>query len=273
MPGQVRTSPIAGSWYPGESSELKSDIQAYLKEASIPHISEKPVALISPHAGYMYSGKVAAYAYKTILDREYSTVVVISPSHRAYFPYISVWGDGAYSTPLGQVIVDEGLSAEILKESLIIKEDKRPHITEHALEIQLPFLQVALKKFSLCPLIMGQQDFDLCTRLSQALFDCIGQRDDVLVVASSDLSHFHSYAKASAMDQLIAKRIETFDIDGLSRDLEEGKSEACGGGAILTAMLYAQQREKKNSLILKYANSGDVTGDKSSVVGYLAAVI
>ncbi len=144
---------------------------------------------------------------------------------------------------------------------------------EHALEIQLPFLQVVLKNFSLCPVIMGQQDFDLCKTLAHTLYNCIGQRDDVLVVASSDLSHFHAYANASAMDQLITKRIEAFDIEGLSRDLEEGKSEACGSGPILTAMLYAQLRERQNALILKYANSGDVTNEKSSVVGYLSAVI
>ncbi|MCD6570663.1 MAG: AmmeMemoRadiSam system protein B, partial [Deltaproteobacteria bacterium] len=124
-----------------------------------------------------------------------------------------------------------------------------------------------------CPVIMGQQDFKLCKALARSLDECIGERDDVLVVASSDLSHFHPYKRAEDMDRVVAKRIEGFDIEGLNLNLKEGACEACGGGPILAAMLYAKARSKTNTLVLKYANSGDITGDKSSVVGYLAAVI
>ncbi|MCD6570591.1 MAG: AmmeMemoRadiSam system protein B [Deltaproteobacteria bacterium] len=161
MPGPVRPSPIAGSWYPGYPDILKGDIGAYLDHASIPEIPARPVAIISPHAGYVYSGPVAAHAYKTLMGYDYSTVVVISPSHRAYFPFISIWGDGAYETPLGQVPVDEELCTALVKSSTFIREEKRPHLAEHALEIQLPFLQVVLKLFKLCPVIMGQQEINL----------------------------------------------------------------------------------------------------------------
>jgi len=273
MSGPVRPSPIAGSWYPGEPAILKGDIEAYLGRASIPDIPTKPIAIVSPHAGYVYSGPVAAHAYKALVGYEYSTVVVISPSHRAYFPSIAIWGEGAYETPLGQVPIDEELCEALVGSVASIKEEKKVHLAEHALEIQLPFLQVVLESFRLCPIMMGEQDFRLCNDLARSLDKCIGKRDDVLVVASSDLSHFHAYERAVAMDNIVAKRIDAFDIEGLNLNLEEGACDACGGGPIMAAMLYAKARAKTNTLVLKYANSGDVTGDRSSVVGYLAAVI
>lgn len=273
MTGPIRKSVIAGSWYPGNPKTLKQDIAHYIEDAPIPEIAGKPSAIISPHAGYLYSGPVAAYAYKTISGLEYSTVVVISPSHRAYFPFVSVWPEGGFETPLGTIDVDEPLCRKLLQSTQIFKDDMRVHTAEHALEIQLPFLQSVLGSFKLCPLIMGQQDYPLCESLAEALAREIDNPGDVLVVASSDLSHFHSSKKAESMDSKIAGRIEDFDVAGLSSDLEGSESEACGGGPIMAALLYAQETGRMRARVLRYAHSGHITGDNASVVGYLAAVI
>ena len=273
MTGPIRKSIIAGSWYPGNPETLKGDISDYIKDASIPDISGKPSAIISPHAGYMYSGPVAAYAYKTISGHDYSTVVVISPSHRAYFPFVSVWSKGGFETPLGIIDVDKSLCNKLLQSTKTIKDDLAAHTEEHALEIQLPFLQSTLGAFTLCPLIMGQQNFSLCDTLARTLAEQIDNPDDVLLVASSDLSHFHPSQQAEFMDSKIARRIEDFDAAGLSQDLEGSESEACGGGPIVTALLYARAIGKTNTRVLHYAHSGHITGDNASVVGYLSAVI
>jgi AmmeMemoRadiSam system protein B len=272
MTGHVRRPVIAGSWYPGNPETLRKDIGRYLKDASIPEIPGKPAAIITPHAGYMYSGPVAAYAYKAVSGHDYSTVVVISPSHRSYFPYISVWPKGSYETPLGEIQVDEDLCERLLS-SEDIQDDTRPHNGEHALEIQLPFLQSVLKPFKLCPLIMGRQDLSLCESLAESLYASIKDPDDTLIVASSDLSHFHSSHTAEKMDEKVAQHIEAFDISGLSLDLERAYSEACGGGPILAVLLYGKKLSRTNSKVLRYAHSGHITGDNSSVVGYLSAVI
>ncbi|HHO75390.1 MAG TPA: AmmeMemoRadiSam system protein B [Deltaproteobacteria bacterium] len=273
MTGMIRKSIVAGSWYPDIPDILRDDISRYMEKASAPEIPDKPAVIISPHAGYMFSGGVAGYAYKAVSDHHYKTVVVISPSHRAYFPFVSVWAHGGFETPLGIIEVDEDLCGRLIASSEIFKDDQRAHANEHALEIQLPFLQSALGSFTLCPLIMGRQDFSLCEDLAHALAEQIRNPEEVLMVASSDLSHFHPARKAEIMDSTVARHIEDFDIDGLSRDLEHGEIEACGGGPILVALLYARALGRKNTRVLNYAHSGHITGDNASVVGYLSAAI
>lgn len=273
MENAVRKSAVAGSWYPGHPETLTRDIRRYMDQATVPALQNKPVALVSPHAGYVYSGPVAGYAYKALAGHTYSRVVVISPSHRAAFPYCSLWPEGGYETPLGIIDIDTDFCRRLIAQTPSIRADQRPHFAEHALEIQLPFLQVVLGSFQLCPLIMGQQHPSVCTELAEALAKTIDDPDDTVVVASSDLSHFHPSQKAAVMDREVARLIEQFDIDGLSQVLESGASEACGGGPILSAMLYAKRIGRQTAHVLRYADSGDITGDKSSVVGYLAAVL
>jgi len=273
MEAFIRKSAVAGSWYPGSPEKLRRDVHTFLEDAALPQLTGKPVAVVSPHAGYMYSGPVAGYAYKTVQGQSYKRVVVLSPSHRASFPFLSIWAKGGYETPLGFLEVDEEFCALLMAASERIQENHQPHLAEHALEIQLPFLQVALGTFKLCPLIMGQQQINLCRELGSVLARCIKDPQETLVVASSDLSHFHHSAKATVMDSTIAKCIEAFDIQGLNQALESGAGEACGGGPIISAMVYAQAIGRTTAKILKYANSGDVTGERTSVVGYLAAAI
>lgn len=269
----VRKTAIAGSWYPGNPETLKKDIQKYLDGAEITPSKDKPLVIICPHAGYMYSGPVAAYAYKAVSGHTYKTVVVISPSHKAFFPFVSVWAEGGFETPLGKIDIDTGLCSSLMNASRYIRDEKSPHVAEHALEIQLPFLKHVLGDFRLCPLIMGEQSLSMCRELSEALAKGITSPEETLVVASSDLSHFHHAERAHVMDRNVAKLIGEYDIEGLSEALDSGKSEACGGGPVMAAMLYAKAKGRTNAKVLKYATSADITGDRSSVVGYLSAVI
>jgi len=270
---QIRESVIAGSWYPGNASRLQKEIQTYLSQASVKDFKGQLIALISPHAGYRYSGQVAAYAYKILEKQKFSTVVVIAPSHRSYFRGVSVYDRGGYRTPLGVVSLDQAFISTLKEREERIQHVPEAHSQEHSLEIQLPFLQVLLPNFKLVPLVMGDQDFVTCQWLAEAVADCIEKNRSALVVASSDLSHFHHYQQAKKMDQVVLDEVGEFDARGLSDSLAKGKCQACGGGPMVTAMLIARRLGANKSQVLHYANSGDVTGDHSSVVGYMAAAL
>lgn len=269
--GTIRKSVIAGSWYPGESSVLRKDIENYFALVSGSGFEGEIIGLIAPHAGYVYSGQVAAYAYKLIRGRKYDAVVVLGPSHRVAFHGASVLVKGGYETPLGIVPVAEDLAANIMKFSKVVAEIPAAHAQEHSLEIQLPFLQVALGKFSFVPLVMGDQKAETCYDLAEAIYQA-AQGRKILVVGSSDLSHFHGYSAASQMDAVVLKYLKDNDSAGLLDGLDSDICEACGGGPMAVTMLVAGRMGAVKSQLLKYANSGDVTGDKTSVVGYASAV-
>ena len=268
----IRESVIAGSWYPGDPARLRKDIEEYLQRVPAQKIGGELIALIAPHAGYMYSGQVAAYSYKLLEGSSYDTVVIVAPSHRAYFKGASVYPKGGYRTPLGIVPIAEELTDALLKKSSLISYVPQAHAQEHSLEIQLPFLQVVLKGFRLVPIVMGEQDFYVCEELSRAIVEVVkGKR--ALLIASTDLSHFHPYARAVELDQVVLEHVNDFDPEGLSKDLKKGRCEACGGGPTVTVMLAARALGANVGKVLKYANSGDVTGDHNSVVGYMAAAL
>lgn len=228
------------------------------------------VALISPHAGYVYSGLVAAHAYKLLRGRSFDTVVIVAPSHHLAFRGVSVYDQGGYRTPLGLVPLDTQFIAALKAADSKVRCVPAAHEKEHALEIQLPFLQTVMSGFKLVPLVMGEQDLSTCRRLAKALAKCAENRS-VLLVASSDLSHYHSRAEARKLDEQVAARVAAFDPKGLGSDISKGKSEACGSGPIITVMLAAEKLGADRSKVLKLADSGDTSGDTSRVVGYLAA--
>ncbi len=269
---KIRESVIAGSWYSDDPQTLKHEIARYLENADISSIEGEVVGLVAPHAGYMYSGGVAAHAYKTLKGRSFDSVIVLAPSHRAYFKGASVYPLGGYRTPLGIVPLDHETIALLLKHSPFIEYIPEADAQEHSLEIQLPFLQVVLRDFRLVPIVMATQSFDFCLKLANILAEvCKGRR--VLIVASSDLSHYHSYKEAKQLDQLVIDRVSSFDPQGLSEALRKGECEACGAGPIITMMLTAQKLGADHAKVLHYANSGDITGDTRGVVGYMAAAI
>lgn len=267
----IRKSVIAGSWYPGNPSVLRKDIQHYFDAASGTDVKGEIIGLIAPHAGYVYSGQVAAHAYHLIRGNQYDAVIMIGPSHRVAFHGVSVYGRGGYETPLGVVPIAEDLAAKIKKISALVADIPMAHLQEHALEIQLPFLQVALNDFSFLPLMMGDQDADACRKLASAIYQTV-QDKKILIVGSSDLSHFYNYHTAKKMDAIVLEHIRNGDAEGLLQSLENGTVEACGGGPMAVVMLVAHMMKADKPHLLKYANSGDVTGDKNSVVGYAAAV-
>jgi len=269
--GSIRKSVIAGSWYPGEPSVLRGDIARYIQNVPGRELKGDVVGLIAPHAGYVYSGQVAAYAYKLIQRKKYDAVILIGPSHRVAFRGVSIYSKGAYETPLGVIPVHEKLANEIKNLSKMVVDFPAAHLQEHSLEIQLPFLQVVLEDFSFIPMVMGEQNAETCRELADVIGQVAKDRH-VLIAASSDLSHFHDYKKAMQLDGRILQHIQDDDVEGLLDNLADDKVEACGGGPIVVMMLASHKLGARHMLLLKYANSGDVTGDKSSVVGYASAV-
>jgi AmmeMemoRadiSam system protein B/AmmeMemoRadiSam system protein A len=278
MKSEIREPAVAGAFYPGDSTALAKTIAQLLSSTKRPEVPGEIVAIVAPHAGYMYSGPVAAYAYKAIQGYDYKDVIVISPCHVEAFEGASVYPGDAYRTPLGDIPIDKELSKKIASHSDLIRESEQGHrVTfrggEHSLEVELPFLQTVLENFKLTAIVMGEQNMETCKQLADAIAaECKG-RDDVLIVASSDLSHFHTYDQSEVLDGKIVRLIDNYDYEGLYDSLQARKVEACGGGPIVVAMMAAQKLGAKNAAVVDHANSGDVTGDRDSVVGYLAAVI
>lgn len=268
----IRKSVIAGSWYPGDPNILRKDIEHYFSKVTADKIEGHIVGLVAPHAGYVYSGQIAAYAYHQIKKKLYDTVFVISPSHRMAFPGVSVFLGGGYETPLGVVPVNKGMAGRLMSFSRLIDDIPSAHIQEHALEIQLPFLQVSLGEFSFVPLVMGNQDSKTCEELANAIFQAAGD-SNILIVGSSDLSHFHDYNQAVKKDSQFLENLEKMDVRGMLADLKSGKCEACGGGPAAVAVMTSKMMGASEAKILKYANSGDVTGDRGRVVGYASAAL
>lgn len=268
---QVRHPQVAGYFYPSDPQKLKKEISLLLDIAKPQKSYEKIVGIITPHAGYVYSGKTAAYAYNLLKDKNIKTVIIISPSHSEYFPGVCVYEGDAYETPFGEIEIDKDKSDKLCGESRIIFKGLQGHRREHALEVQLPFLQSVIKDFKIVPIVIGDQTKMYVDELAANLVKIYDE--ETLIVASSDLSHFHDAHTANQLDSIVEKRIKDFDFEKLQKDLDLNNCEACGGGPIIALMKTASLVGVSNSQVLKRTDSGDVTGDKSEVVGYLSAVI
>lgn len=270
-PAGIRPAGVAGAFYPADATQLAAMVDGFLAKADVPAIPDL-VAIVSPHAGYPYSGGVAAYSYALLKGRQYSRVVVIAPSHYEALDFASVYDGSAYTTPLGQVLVDREFAARLAGKSPLIRLSSSGHTvsgerSEHAIEVELPFLQRTLGKFQLVPIIMGDQSYEACRALGVALASLV-RGTNTLIVASSDLSHYHPYGDAVRIDHKTLKAIEEWDYLSLARNFQAEIWEACGGGPIVAAMIAAERLGANRAEVLKYANSGDVTGDRSRVVGY-----
>jgi MEMO1 family protein len=265
----IRKSAIAGSWYPGTARELGTMIDRFLARVSSASLDGRLLGLIVPHAGYVYSGQVAAHAYRQLQGLSIDVVAVVSPMHRAYVgPYVVNNAD-YYETPLGVVEVDRALIDALATHVPVSRVESDD---EHSLEIQLPFLQRVLSPFKLLPVMQGDQSLPACEMLASGLARVLPDKK-VLLVASTDLSHFHAYEVATVLDRVAQDYIEQYDPDGLAQALQAGDTEACGGGPVSSVMLAARALGANRATILNYANSGDVTGDLGRVVGYLSAAI
>jgi len=269
----IREPAVSGDFYPQNPKALRKDVAGYLEAARLEDLRGDIVGVVSPHAGYMYSGQVAAYGYKALSGSYWDTVVVIAPSHRSYFEGAAVMATGAYKTPLGIIAIDEEFASALVAAEKAIFDDPEPHLKEHALEVQLPFLQVVLEEFSLVPVIIGTQPGEGCRRVAGVLAEVTEKQGKrVLVVGSTDLSHYHPYNAAVALDNIAVRDLEAFDEARMLRDFEENRFEACGGGPMLITMMASRLRGARGSKVLQYRNSGDVSGDRSAVVGYVSSV-
>jgi AmmeMemoRadiSam system protein B len=271
--GDTRPWAVAGSWYPGTRAELARAVDDHVASVAPGGAPACPRALIAPHAGLMYSGPVAAHAYVLVPRCEYSTVVLVGPSHFVGFRGVSIWPRGAWQTPFGEVTVDAPLASAIAAASPEIVDHREAHGREHSVEMQLPFVARLLPGVPIVPLVMGHQSRDTAFLLGDVLARAIGSSRGVLLVASSDLSHYEDSNTASRLDAVVLGCVEAFDDEGLMDALERQPRHACGGGPVVSVMRAARLNGATRARVLRYADSGDVSGDKSSVVGYMAAAI
>jgi MEMO1 family protein len=285
---KVRAAGVAGGFYPADPKELTQMIDGLLAQNTVPQVQGPLVALICPHAGYIFTGPVAAACFAQLKGRKYTRVIVIAPSHYVNFPFNSIYEGDAYATPLGQVAVDTDFRAKLARLNSSIKISDRGHVkeaenAEHSLEVQLPWLQRTLGDFKLVPIIMGDQNYSLERALGRALAKALlaetpESRAQTLILVSSDLSHYHPYDYANQIDHQTLQAIADWDYLSLSRNFamwERGVKtwEACGGGPIVAGMIAAEGLGATHAQILKYGNSGDTTDVKDRVVGYGAVAI
>jgi hypothetical protein len=276
---RLRRAAVAGTWYPDDPGRLASAVDRYVAEAGVDRPERPPRALIAPHAGLMYSGPVAAFAYKAARSTAYLSVVLVGPSHFVPFSGVSLWPEGEWDTPFGPVGVDAELAAAIRAESPQVIEEDAAHGREHSLEMQLPFVARLLPGVPIVPLVMGRQSRGTAFALGDAIARAVAARQahagalPILLVASSDLSHYEDAATAAAMDAVVLGHVEAMDADGLMAALEREPRHACGGGPVVAVLHAARQLGARSARVLRYADSGDVSGDKTAVVGYMAAAL
>jgi AmmeMemoRadiSam system protein B len=272
----VRPSALAGTWYEGNPKALARAVDQYLDRAENPELPGDVVAIIAPHAGHIYSGPVAGYAFAVVRGATPDLVAVLSPMHQAYYEPLLTTAHKAYSTPLGLIPLDEEAVTALdarLKEILGYGLTRVANDQEHSLEIELPFLQRTLAgDFKLLPVMVRAQSPKTSKKLGKALAETLRGKN-ALLVASTDLSHFYTQEEALVFDTEMLRRIESFSPEEVFCAEEEAKGFACGLGA-LTAVLWAAKELGADSVkVLRHATSGDVTGDYNRVVGYGAAVV
>ena len=271
----VRPSPIAGRWYPSEPEALTWELNQYLDRARVKPPGGKIWGIVVPHAGYYYSGPVAAYAFKCLYGLQPEVVAVISPFHHGHHAPLLTTAYGAYQTPLGLLEVDTQAVNELdraLRERFEAGLTTLHNDMEHSLEIELPFLQHVLGQFRLLPVMIPDQRPVVAKALGQALAATL-QGKSALLVASSDLAHFYPQKTACRLDAELLRRLEAFDPQGVMNAEIEGVGFACGRAAIAAVLWAARQLGADRVRVLHHATSGDVTGDFDSVVGYGAALI
>ncbi|MCS7097118.1 MAG: AmmeMemoRadiSam system protein B [Candidatus Methanomethylicia archaeon] len=272
----IRNPAVAGLFYEGSKDYLVKQIEWCFKHEIgpreipkvNPHFTEKLVCVIVPHAGYIYSGPIAAWSYKVIAENgKPDSFIIIGPNHTGMGSPIAVMKRGVWRTPLGNAIIDENLSDELLKSIEILDDDSFAHLNEHSIEVQLPFLQYLFGEIKFVPICLMIQNQEVTRALGDAMSKIIGSKR-VVVIASTDFSHYESYDRALRNDFLIIDRIINLDIDGFFKTFYSKRISMCGPGPVGTLIVIAKKLGVKSVSMLKYATSGDVYGNKSSVVGY-----
>ena len=271
----IRKPAVAGSFYPADPDKLKKMICGYISQAEKEkeQVKGKLYGIISPHAGYIYSGPVAAYGFSYLKYSDFEGFVVIAPSHRARFNGASILSEGVYSTPLGEMEVDSEMG-ELLQKSPLFTYIKDIDEPEHSLEVQIPFIQFMKPGLKLVPVVVGSTDIKICRKLGETIADALKTLNkNYAIIISTDLSHYYPYNKAVQMDGDFISALKSFDEDRIAETVFSGRCEACGIGPLLTGIIACRKLGASKTQIVKYANSGDTAGSKDEVVGYVSAVI
>lgn len=274
LDSKPRPSPIAGQWYPADPARLAASIDSYLEACSPVHLSGEVVAVMAPHAGHIYSGQVAAYAFKSLSGLPVDLAAIVAPMHHPYREPLLTTAHTAYRTPLGDAFVDQQALSELdaaLNDQLGFGLTPVTQDPEHSLEIEIPFLQRVLPPgFKLLPVMVRDQRANVARSLGVALAQVVRGRRATLV-ASTDLSHFYSHSTARLLDSEILKEVESFDPEGVLKAEQEGRGFACGKAALAAVMWAAIDLGATRAVVLHYATSAEVSGDYGQVVGYAAA--
>jgi AmmeMemoRadiSam system protein B len=274
---KIRRPAVSGMFYAGTARELEEQIEWCYKHevgpGTIPRVNSKGlreiVAIVVPHAGYYYSGPVAAHAYKELADDGiFDTAVILGPNHTGYGYPVSLWVGDGWSTPLGEVEIDNKLAQKLL--GTVVKADETAHIHEHSIEVQLPWLQYLYKKVKIVPITMLAQDLETARSVGKAISQA---GDNSIIIASTDFTHYESHSVAVEKDSLVIESIVALDEEELYKRCERLGCTMCGYGPVASAIVAAKEMRGKKASLLKYATSGDTSGDFSRVVGYGSIVI
>ena len=274
----IKAAGLAGSWYPGDKGELSAMLDGFFANVKDLPTGIDIGAIVSPHAGFVFSGPVAAYGFKAAQARKITTVVILAPSHHISSPGASIWPDGAFLTPLGRIEVDRDLAQKITTcdKRFSFRRDVFEGAVgraENSVETQLPFIQKAFPDAKIVPIIVGYPpDPEVLRALAEALVSSIKGREDVLIDVSVDQSHFHPDKMAREIDERGLKAIEAMDVDKLWAGHQSGEMEVDGFHVVTAAMLYAKLSGYTKAKVIRHATSADVTGDTSSVVGYASII-
>lgn len=269
---KIKTPNVSGQFYSANPTQLSSDINKYFKEATVDSSKNNINIIIAPHAGYVYSGGVAAYSFKKVSQNQYKTIVILAPSHFYGFDGVSVWNEGGFQTPLGLIEVDEEFAKRLTDSDDKFTFDAKAFEKEHSLEVEIPFLQKTFTDFKIVPVVMGQPTFETLKKMAASLYNIIGKREDVLLVISTDMSHYHNDEYARKLDARTIEAVKGLKAEQIYKECAMRTMEMCGCIPVVTALLYAKKKGIEDVDVLKYATSADVSGDYERVVGYTSIV-
>ena|SRR5579859_165004 len=269
----LRHPAVAGRFYPDDPEDLRAEARGYLSPSRSGKQSPiRAVGCIAPHAGYVYSGHVAGAVFARVEIPQ--RCIVICPNHTGVGVALSVMSEGAWETPLGDVAIDRELATALKQRFPALQEDSAAHRAEHAAEVELPFLQIRQPELRFVPIALGSRQFDVLEQLGKALADVIvAENDPILIVASSDMNHYESDPVTRAKDHRAIERILTLDPRGLFDVVTQQNISMCGLGAAVVMLTAARQLGAKSAELVKYATSGDISGDRGMVVGYAGVVV
>ena len=274
----IRHAAVAGRFYPRDPDQLRHEAQAYLSPvASSTDISDaqrpmRAIACLAPHAGYVYSGHVAGAVFSRIEVPQ--RCIVLCPNHTGMGRALAIMSEGAWETPLGAVPIDSTLATELKRSCPLLEEDSEAHRTEHAAEVELPFMLLRQPKLTFVPIAVGTGQFEPLKQLGTAIAEVISRQvEPVLIVASSDMNHYESDALTRVKDQLAIERLLALDAPGLHEVVTRQSISMCGYGPAVVMLTAAKKLGATSADLIKYATSGDVSGDRNMVVGYAGIVV